>query len=642
MHRISATVVGCLSVCLLAGVAFPQQAQFESLLASAQQAQARGDFAAAAEFYQQAVAVHPEIPELRANLGLMYYQSGKVQQAIEAFRQAIRLKPTLFVPHLFLGLGYIRGKQFSEAIPYLKRAAVLNSKDVQTQLSLGQAYTATGETWLAVAAYSRAVELDPNSADARLHLGITYLEEVETDARTLLARHKDSGYLHALVAETFVEQRHFVQAAEAYNTTLSHPPFPPGVHALYGLVLLSQQKPAEAEKEFNAELSTAPGSLFAKLGLAALLLSRGADEDGLKQVQEIWKTEPAFLPMNIALLNAVLPRQKRSELEQVADQEKAAGKISPEVAELIQGDGKEEPAKDLKAPRVPAQSIASPNVLFLRASKMYANGRYQECSDFLSSNFRMLGAQELLVLASCAYSVGDHSLAMEAAHKLASIPQSEAAGLYWEIKSAEKLATRSLLRASELDSTSPQLHVLLGDVYRQKMYFSDAEQEYRKALKLQPNDTGALFGLCLTMLADSDVDGALQLAQTTLQNNPEDPEINAVMGEILCARRQYAEAEPYLKKGLAAKPEYVPHVHALLGKVYAETDRTQQAVSELKLGLADDKDGRLHYQIGRLYLKLGDRNAAKQAFEVSDQMRREGLTRAAVSMRQGEVDFDSQ
>ena len=63
---------------------------------------------------------------------------------------------------------------------------------------------------------------------------------------------------------------------------------------------------------------------------------------------------------------------------------------------------------------------------------------------------------------------------------------------------------------------------------------------------------------------------------------------------------------------------------------------------ELKLALEDDKDGRIHYQLARLYLKVGDRESAKQAFEVSDRIRREGLTRAAVAMQQGQDDRESQ
>jgi tetratricopeptide (TPR) repeat protein len=183
---------------------------------------------------------------------------------------------------------------------------------------------------------------------------------------------------------------------------------------------------------------------------------------------------------------------------------------------------------------------------------------------------------------------------------------------------------------------------LLGDIYRQRLYFPEAEQEYRKALALQPEDPGALFGLSLALLSDEQTDEAFRLAETAVQKYPDDPELNALMGEILCSRHDYSGAEPYLKKGLSTKPELVPHVHALLGKVYAETDRTQQAITELKLALADDKDGRIHYQLGRLYLKLGDRASAEQAFEVSHRLGQERLTRVAVPRQQGEVDLDSQ
>ena len=143
-------------------------------------------------------------------------------------------------------------------------------------------------------------------------------------------------------------------------------------------------------------------------------------------------------------------------------------------------------------------------------------------------------------------------------------------------------------------------------------------------------------------MADSDIDGALRLAQGVLKKNPDDPEFNAVIGEILSVQHDFSGAEPYLKKALNTKPELLPHVHALLGRVYGETNRTQQAITEMKLGLSDDKDGRLHFQIARLYLKVGDQKSAKEAFEVSGRLRSEGLTRAAVAIRQGENTDESQ
>jgi tetratricopeptide (TPR) repeat protein len=617
--------------------------QFDSLLASAQQAQARGEFGTAAEFYRKAVTLQPQVAELRANLGLMYYQTGKDEDAIQAFREALRLKPGLFVPNLFLGLDCVRTKRFAGAIPYLKQAAVLNSSDVQVYIALGQAYAGIGKTRLATASYLRAVKIDPRSADGWFHTGVSYMQQIEANARILLAEHKDSGYLQALMADTFADQRKFIQAAEAYKASLASPSFPPGMHAGYGFALLNQNDLAGAERELNAELALNRGSLIAKLGLARLHLAQGATPETAKELEDIWNSDAGFLRANAPLFNAGLSARERSELEQALRESPGTRDIWDEIANLSRSNESEKLADSTErsspatADRVRPNHAPIPN-----PTELYVAGRYQECSDMLAPRLQLLKASELQVLAACAYPTGDYETAVAAAQKLAAHPTTEAEGLYWGTKSAEKLATKALARAGEIDSTSPRLHVLLGDVYRQRRSFPDAEREYHKALSLLPEDTGAMFGLSLALLADSQTDEALKLAQAALQKSPGDPELNALMGEILSAQRDYPGAEPYLKKGLNAQPELVPHVHALLGKVYAETDRTPEAIAELKLGLADDKDGSLHYQIARLYLKIGDRDSAKTAFEVSERMRREGLVRAAVAIQQGESDSNSQ
>jgi predicted Zn-dependent protease len=144
--------------------------------------------------------------------------------------------------------------------------------------------------------------------------------------------------------------------------------------------------------------------------------------------------------------------------------------------------------------------------------------------------------------------------------------------------------------------------------------------------------------LTLTLIANSEFDEAQKLTDEALKTNPDDPETNSVMGEILCSRQDFSGAEPYLKKALRSKPELLPHVHALLGRVYAETARTQDAIAELTLGLADDRDGGIHYQLGRLYLKIGDKESAKQALGVSERMQRERLARSVRVIAQEKPD----
>jgi predicted Zn-dependent protease len=631
--------VFCCLLYVLAGSASPQQSgPFESLLASAQDAQAMSDFQAAAEFYRQAVSIHPEIPELSANLGLMYYQTGKDEQAREAFRHALRLKPGLFVPNLFLGLESVKSKRFSEAIPYFKQATLSKPNDVQVQVGLGQAYAGSGKTRSASAAYSRAVQLDPGNADAWYHLGVSYLEQVEADARILLTRYKDSAYVQALIAETFAEQRALIQADEAYKKMLTLPKFPPGVHASYGFVLLNRHNLPGAERELAAELASNPGSQMAKLGMARLHVEQGSAARATAEIGEIWKVDAGFLQAHASLFKAGLSQAKRTELQSALKERQATGDIARETVTLFR-----DSADNLSAGMgIDVASVQSPRVPGGNPAKLYAGGRYAECSDTLASRLQQLPAKDLQLLASCAYLTGSYANALKAATRLASNSVTEMEGLYWEIKTVQKLASEAFSRASAIDSDSPKLHVLLGDIYRQSKNFPDAELEYRRALALRPGDTGAQFGLSLALLAVGQNDEALSLAQGALEKNPDDPELNAVIGEILCARGDYSGAEPFLKKSLNTKAEFVSRVHALLGKVYAQTDRTPQAITELKLALADDKDGRIHYQIARLYLRVGDGDSAKQAFEVSDRMRKQGLTKAVVAMQQGQDDSEPQ
>jgi tetratricopeptide (TPR) repeat protein len=613
------------------GAAVPQQpADIESLLASAHQAQARGDFAAAAGFYRTAVTLQPDLAELRANLGLMDYQTGNNEEAIASFQQAIRLNPRLFVPQFFLGLENLRLRRFQEAIASLKRAALIKPGDVQVQLALGKAYVALGETQMAIASFSQAAHLDSGNGEAWFHLGVAYLEQVEADARLVLERHKDSGFFYALVADSYVDQQAFARAAEAYKTATGFQALPAGAHASYGFVLLNQHDLQGAEREFNAELKLNPGLLLARLGVARLRVEQGATAEAATLITVIWKADEGFLRANASLLNGGIPRENMVEFRRAVRERIPAGEADQELLSVLidkDADGGGNPASPARTVAVDRSKLPRGNpVIDGRAA--YANGHYGVCSDLLGVRLEVLQEKDLRVLAACSYFSGKYEAAFAAGQKLALGAPTEAEGMYWETKSGQRLAAEALAHASAIDSNSPRLHILLGDIYRERWQYQEAEQEYRKALTLLPSDAGALLGLSLTLIANSELDEAQQLTVEALKTNPDDPETNSVMGEILCSRQDFSGAEPYLKKALHSKPELLPHVHALLGRVYAETARTQDAITELTLGLADDMDGSIHYRLGRLYLKTGDKESAKQALEVAERMQRERLSRS--------------
>jgi tetratricopeptide (TPR) repeat protein len=118
--------------------------QFDSLLIAAQKAQARGDYAAAANSYRQAVTINGDNPELWANLGLMENEPGNYSEAIQSFQNAARLNPSLYVPNLFLGIDYVHTGKPEKALPFLLKAERLNAADPQAPLALGRAYSSLG------------------------------------------------------------------------------------------------------------------------------------------------------------------------------------------------------------------------------------------------------------------------------------------------------------------------------------------------------------------------------------------------------------------------------------------------------------------------------------------------------------------
>ena len=246
-----------LTISSVSGVAVAQDhdQSVQALLAEAGMAQSRGEFPKAAEAYRRAVALEPSMPELWANLGVMYHESGKHAEAIKSFQQAIRLNPSLFVPQLFMGLEYVQAHKAEAALPYLENAVRLNPKDLQAVRSLGEVQSVLGHDEKATELYWDVVQMAPNQGSTWFDLGTAYLRQLENDARLMTSSYGDSAYVKLRSAEVLAEEGNLIDAEEAYKAAIALPPPVPCSFAEFGITLLRQQKNCRRAKTIRARPS---------------------------------------------------------------------------------------------------------------------------------------------------------------------------------------------------------------------------------------------------------------------------------------------------------------------------------------------------------------------------------------------------
>jgi tetratricopeptide (TPR) repeat protein len=106
-----------------------------------------------------------------------------------------------------------------------------------------------------------------------------------------------------------------------------------------------------------------------------------------------------------------------------------------------------------------------------------------------------------------------------------------------------------------------------------------AEEEFRRALELQPRSSDALRSYAWLALADRRPDEALQLAQRAVSLDPLNAWNFAALGDVPWTAGRFAEAEVAYRKAVELNPA-AAGLHALLANILISTHKATEAVAE--------------------------------------------------------------
>ena len=144
------------------------------------------------------------------------------------------------------------------------------------------------------------------------------------------------------------------------------------------------------------------------------------------------------------------------------------------------------------------------------------------------------------------------------------------------------LSDAATRKALELDDSLPEAHVARADFLTCAWKWAEADQEYRRAIALDPNNATAHYLYAFSLLVpEKQFDRAFEEFRIALSLDPLSPIMNTNYATTLMDAHRYPEALAQFQKTVQRDPAFKP-AHHKLAHLYATTGDWVNAVSELK------------------------------------------------------------
>jgi tetratricopeptide (TPR) repeat protein len=179
--------------------------------------------------WRTTLARNPECWMAHTNIGIVFLQQGKIDDAIAHYRLALQMQADSWDAEYNLGTALVAKGQVDEAILHCERAVGMRPTDPDAQVSLGNALVAKGRIDEAIAHYQKAITAQPDHFLARYSLGHALLEQGELEGAiqvcrsALLLRPSDAD-CQTTLAIALEEKGNPTEAIQHYKKALEFAP----------------------------------------------------------------------------------------------------------------------------------------------------------------------------------------------------------------------------------------------------------------------------------------------------------------------------------------------------------------------------------------------------------------------------------
>jgi tetratricopeptide (TPR) repeat protein len=297
----------------------------------AAQALAAGNLKRAENELQSVLRSSPDEHRALDLLGVVRVLQHRDKDAEELFRRVVQKKPEFASAHAHLGLLFFQTGRTEEAVPELREAVRLDSSRADASDALvkiwsdqAQAAVTAGDSERALALLTDARKLAPNNSDVQFALGTVALrmsrfqDAINAFQETLKLRKNDPPALYGL-GQAFMAIARYEEAREEITRYLALRPDDSSARCSLGMTLAALERPTEARTQFEQSISLSPTQTESYFRLGLLDLDSKDLESAAKNFHHVLDRDPKH--------SGALASLGRVEFEQ---------KHYPEAADLLQ------------------------------------------------------------------------------------------------------------------------------------------------------------------------------------------------------------------------------------------------------------------------------------------------------------------
>jgi tetratricopeptide (TPR) repeat protein len=460
-----------------------------------------------------------------------------------------------------------------------------------------------------------------------------------------------------------ISQGNLTKAESLLKSVLASAPKDADALNLLGVVRAQQQETAEAERLFRRAIAASATHIGAHVNLAELLQTMNRTSDAVPVLEAAHRLAPEHpeINLNLAKVHADSGQHQRAleHLKLLSRSAVAADYFIIKLQSLLSLNRLEE-ARDV-ARELSESGSGNPEVLAEFAMLLAKGGFPAEALDLLANSLRQtpgsfpaLYALGIINAALKRYDKAEESLTEALRAKPEDVSTLRALANVARATGKVEKSLAHLLQARRLAPDAPAVLYDFGVTALKMDLLLDALPAFEKLHRAYPRQPAYLYALAATRWRKGETVETARLMKDYVNLQPRDPAGFYLLGAALLRQDLFTEAQAALQRSLDLKAdpdtEYLlgtslekagnraaaieiyrrvvrsradhAAAHAALGAAYREDGNYPEARTALERAIElDSNDLRANYQLGLVYARLGEKEAAERMFARADDLR---------------------